>query len=60
MSALYLQEDIPLTSKIKSNRIATSVKIDKEIHKIAKIYAIEHDIELSDLMGLALLRYCRK
>lgn len=37
----------------------TSVKLKPSLRKRAKVYAINHDMEMSDLVAKALLRYMR-
>lgn len=41
-------------------RIVTSLKIKPSLKKKLKIYAIEKDLEMSDVMELALLKYLPK
>lgn len=41
-----------MTDKVE--RVATSIKIDPEVWKKAKIEAIKHDLELSELVEKAI------
>jgi len=46
------------TTKPSSNQIVcTSIKLDKKIHKLAKIYAIKHNMQLSEVIGFAIMTY---
>lgn len=47
-----------MTSQVKRFSMeSTSIKLDKEIHKLAKIYAVKHNMQLSELISYSLLTY---
>ena len=43
-----------------SQRIAKSIKIRPDIHKKARIYAIENNMQFSDVVEMALIRYLNR
>lgn len=45
---------------IEESRESTSLKIKPSIHKKAKMYAVEHDMQLSDVFEEALTEWIKK